>query len=72
MDRDRDNVWMMVGKYSSMAMILPAGAAVGFVVGYLLDKWFGTSFLRIVLLILGIIGGLVDVLRTLLKDTGES
>jgi len=72
MDRDPDNVWAMVGKYSSLAMIVPAAAAVGFVVGYLLDKWFGTSFLRVVLLILGIIGGLVDVLRTLLKETGES
>ncbi len=72
MARDDDKVWVMVGKYSSLAMILPAGAAVGFVAGYLLDKWLGTSFLRIVLLILGIIGGLVDVLRTLLKDSDAS
>jgi F0F1-type ATP synthase assembly protein I len=65
---ERDNVWVLVGKYSSLAMILPASAAVGFVAGYLLDRWFGTSFLRVALLILGIVGGLVDVVRTLLKD----
>lgn len=69
MASDRDNVWVMVGKYSSLAMIVPAAAVIGLVAGYLLDKWFGTSFLKIVFVILGIIGGLVDVVRTLLKDT---
>lgn len=68
----RDPVMAMVAKYSSLALVLPAGAFVGYIIGYLLDKAFGTSFLRVVLLLLGIIGGLIEVLRTLLKDSKES
>lgn len=69
---ERDTTLASVGKYVSLAMATPSAAFVGYIVGYLLDKAFGTSFLRIVFLILGIIGGLIEVVRTLLKDTKES
>ena len=71
MARERESSAAAVGKYVSLAFVLPSAAFVGYVVGYLLDKPFGTSFLRVVFLILGIIGGLIEVLRTLLKDTRE-
>jgi F0F1-type ATP synthase assembly protein I len=61
----------MVGKYVSLAFVLPSAAIAGYIIGYLLDKPFGTSFLRVVFLILGIIGGLIEVLRSLLKDSKE-
>jgi F0F1-type ATP synthase assembly protein I len=41
---------------------------VGYAIGYLLDKAFGTHFLYIPFLILGAVGGLVEIIRTLLKD----
>ena len=72
MAEQRDGVMAMVGKYVSLAFVLPSAAFVGYIIGYLLDKPFGTSFLRVVFLILGIVGGLIEVLRTLLKDTKES
>lgn len=68
----RDGSMAAVAKYVSLAFVLPSAALVGYIVGYLLDKPFGTSFLRVVFLILGIIGGLIEVLRSLLKDSRES
>ncbi len=64
----RDDVMAQVAKYMSLAFVLPAGAAAGYIIGYLLDRAFGTSFLRVVFLILGIVGGLVEVIRSLLAD----
>lgn len=72
MAQKRDDTWAMVGKYSSLALLLPCAAGVGYVIGYLLDKAFGTSFLGVVFLLLGIAGGLLEVIRTLLKDTKQS
>jgi ATP synthase protein I len=71
MTKKRDNVLEMVGKYSTLAMLLPSAAFTGYIIGYLLDKVFHTSFLGVVCLILGIIGGMIEVIRTLLKDTRE-
>lgn len=61
-----------VAKYVGLAFVLPSGAFAGYVLGYLLDRAFGTTSLRVVCLILGIVGGLIEVLRTLLRDTGDS
>lgn len=72
MAEKRDDVLAMVGKYTSLAMVLPSAAFAGYVIGYLLDKAFHTSFLAVVFLILGIVGGLVEVIRTLLRDTKDS
>jgi len=41
---------------------------VGYVIGYFLDKAFGTSFLKIVFLLLGIVSGLIEMVRELNKD----
>jgi F0F1-type ATP synthase assembly protein I len=68
----RDDTMAQVAKYLSLAFTLPAGAIAGYVIGYLLDKAFGTTFLRVMFLLLGIAGGLVEVVRSLLKDTKES
>ena len=44
--REQRSVMMMVGKYSSLAMLLPAAVFVGYVIGYFLDRWLGTGFLK--------------------------
>jgi F0F1-type ATP synthase assembly protein I len=36
--------------------------------GYLLDRWLGTSFLYIVFLIVGIVAGFVKVIQQLQRD----
>jgi len=65
------NVWVMVGRYTSLAFLLPACVFVGYVIGYALDKVFGTSFFYIVFLLVGIAAGFVQLIREVQKDTGE-
>jgi len=65
--RDRSPM-AVLGEYLSLAMTLPVSAAVGYFMGLLLDKAFGTHFLYIVFLILGIVSGFVQLFRQVLRD----
>jgi len=62
----------MVSEYTALAFLLPASTFVGYVIGYLLDKAFGTRFLYLVFLIIGIISGFVQLIRQLLRDTRDN
>jgi F0F1-type ATP synthase assembly protein I len=44
---------------------------VGYAIGYYLDKAFGTSWLRILFLILGSVAGFVQLIRTIMRDSNE-
>jgi len=66
--RRAETQWQQFSRYSSMVMLLPSSVLVGYLMGYYLDKLFGTHFLYIVFLILGIAAGLVSFLREALKD----
>jgi F0F1-type ATP synthase assembly protein I len=57
-----------VGKYASLAMLLPISTGVGFAMGYGLDHLFHTHWLRIVFLVLGTIAGFISLIRELDKD----
>lgn len=59
----------MVGEYTALAFMLPAATFVGYLIGYLLDKAFGTHFLYIPFLVLGIVAGFVQLIRQLMRDT---
>jgi F0F1-type ATP synthase assembly protein I len=69
--KQKRNVWVMVGQYSSLAMLLPAATVVGYGIGYLLDNALGTSFLKPVFLILGIAAGFVQLIKQVQKDTSD-
>jgi F0F1-type ATP synthase assembly protein I len=69
--KEKRNVWVMVGQYSSLAMLLPAATVVGYGIGYLLDNALGTSFLKPVFLILGIAAGFVQLIKQVQKDTSD-
>jgi F0F1-type ATP synthase assembly protein I len=43
---------------------------VGYTIGYFLDKWFGTQYLKVVFLLLGIAAGMIELIRELTKDDG--
>jgi len=64
----KDDLVREFGKYYSLAFLLPAAIAVGFLIGYGLDKVFGTSFLKIIFLFLGVAAGIIEVIRELSKD----
>jgi F0F1-type ATP synthase assembly protein I len=61
----------MVGEYMSLAFLLPVATFVGYAIGYLLDKAFGTHFLRVVFLIIGTISGFVQLIRQVMRDTRD-
>ena len=58
-----------IGKYVSMALILPISTFVGYAMGYGLDLLFHTVWLRYVFLVLGTISGFISLIRDLDKDT---
>ena len=65
----RNNVWVQVGRYSQLALVLPSATIVGWLLGAALDHWLHTSWISIVGLLLGSAAGLVEVIRTVPRDT---
>jgi ATP synthase protein I len=62
--------WIKFGEYSALAFMLPAATFVGYAIGYLLDKWLGTTFLYMVFLLLGIAAGMIQLIRHVQRDKG--
>jgi F0F1-type ATP synthase assembly protein I len=58
-------------EYSSLALILPVSTFTGYLLGYWLDRQFGTTWLRIVLLILGSAGGFIQLIRQIMRDSRD-
>jgi F0F1-type ATP synthase assembly protein I len=58
-------------EYSSLAFVLPASTFVGYLIGYYLDKAFGTTWLRILFLILGSVAGFVQLIRQIMRDSRD-
>jgi F0F1-type ATP synthase assembly protein I len=71
MAKTKPNGWAMAGRYTSLAFILPSGVLVGYVIGHLLDRAFGTSFLYIVFLLIGIAAGFLELIREVLRDSSD-
>jgi len=69
-DPDRKkSPWVQFGRYSQIAFMLPAGTVAGYLLGALMDRWLHTSWIAVVGLILGSVGGLIELIRTVSKDT---
>jgi F0F1-type ATP synthase assembly protein I len=56
-------------EYTALALVLPASTFVGYLIGYWLDRKFGTQWLQIVFLILGTIAGFVQLIRQIMRDS---
>ncbi|HKX00815.1 MAG TPA: AtpZ/AtpI family protein [Bryobacteraceae bacterium] len=67
----KKNFTTTVGEYTSLAFLLPATTFVGYAAGYLLDKAFGTHYLYVVFLILGIAAGFVELIRRLMRSVND-
>ena len=61
----------LVSEYTALAFLLPTATFVGYAIGYLLDKAFGTHYLYLVFLLIGIAAGFVQLIRQLLRDTRD-
>jgi F0F1-type ATP synthase assembly protein I len=56
-------------EYSTLALLLPVSTGVGWLLGHLLDKAFGTGYLNIAGLLLGSVAGFVQLIRQVMRDT---
>ena len=63
-----DNFMLTAARYTAIATTLPASAFGGYILGYALDGWLGTTYLRVVFLLLGIAGGFSQLIRMLVRD----
>jgi F0F1-type ATP synthase assembly protein I len=63
----KKSIWVTAGEYSALAFILPSCVFVGYLIGGWLDRMLGTTYLDIVFLLLGIVGGFLQIFRFLKK-----
>ncbi len=68
-ERQKNNFWLQVARYSQMAFIFPAALVVGWLIGAVLDRWLHTTWLYLAGLLLGIAAGFVELIRTAMRDT---
>jgi F0F1-type ATP synthase assembly protein I len=65
----KKSLWLLVARYSQLAFVLPAALVVGWLCGVLLDKWLHTTWLYMAGIVLGIVAGFVELIRTVSRDT---
>jgi F0F1-type ATP synthase assembly protein I len=65
---EKRNTWIQVARYSQLAFVFPAATVVGWLLGAALDRWLHTTWLYMAGLILGIIAGFVELIRTALSS----
>jgi len=65
----KKSAWVQFGRYSQIALMLPAGTVAGYLIGALLDRWLDTHWISAVGLVLGSAAGLIELIRTVLRDT---
>ncbi len=58
-------------RYTAIATMLPASIFAGYLIGTVLDKWLGTGYLKIVFLLLGVVAGFAQLIRELMRHTGD-
>jgi F0F1-type ATP synthase assembly protein I len=68
-ERQSKNVWAQMANYAQLAIVFPAATVAGWLLGVALDRWLHTSWLYIVGLILGIVAGFVELIRTTSRTT---
>ncbi len=67
-DPKKKNAWVQMANYAQLAILFPAATVVGWLIGADLDRWLHTTWLYIAGLILGIVAGFVELIRTAMKD----
>ena len=61
---EKKSMLVQLANYSQLAFIFPAAIVAGWLVGLALDHWLHTTWLYLAGLILGIVAGFVELIRT--------
>jgi F0F1-type ATP synthase assembly protein I len=64
--------WVQLANYSQLAFIFPAATVAGWLIGVALDHWLHTTWLYLAGLILGIIAGFVELIRTVTSSDSNN
>lgn len=67
-----ENPWRQYGRYSHLALALPACVIVGLGAGAALDHWLHKSWLTLAGLLVGCVAGFTELIRGLLKANKEA
>lgn len=71
-DKPENKSFMVqIAKYSELAFILPAATVAGLLAGMGLDRWLHTTWLYLAGLLLGIIAGFVQLIRTVISSESK-
>ena len=63
-ESDNKNAYVQMANYAQLAIVFPAATLIGWLIGSAFDRWLNTSWLYLVGLILGIVAGFVELIRT--------
>jgi F0F1-type ATP synthase assembly protein I len=61
---EKKSALVQLATYSQLAFIFPAATVAGWLVGLALDHWLHTTWLYLAGLIVGIVAGFVELIRT--------
>jgi ATP synthase protein I len=67
----KKNFVVQLARYSQLAFVLPAATVAGWLIGAALDKWLHTTWIYLVGLLLGIVAGFVELVRTVMSDSDK-
>ncbi len=67
----KKNTLVTIARYSQLAFVLPACTIVGWLIGVGLDHWLHKTWLYLVGLIVGIIAGFVELVRTVTSSESK-
>ena len=68
MPQDPNKSFLWLGKYMSLAMVLPASVFAGYFLGTLADRWLHTRFCVVLGILLGMAAGLIKIVQELTRD----
>lgn len=69
-EQQKSLLWL--SKYLSLAFTLPASVLAGYILGTIADHWLHIPILRAVGILLGMGGGLIQIIRELSRDERRS
>ena len=69
---EKKSMLVQLATYSQLAFIFPAATVAGWLIGLALDHWLHTSWLYLAGLILGIIAGFVELIRTVTSSDSKN
>lgn len=65
--RESRDAWQQVARYSEIGFIIPAAVFLGYILGWLLDRWLGTRWIHIAGVIFGAVVGFVQMIRSAMR-----